>query len=246
MLQQEVHVIDLYERHRNSSWVIDTLRNMAAGTLGPRLSPLLGLRDDDAGDGQCKLKAETDNEQCIVETNNQPRYPGTPIVVRSSMLLTERVVAMQTTQTELGITQPSILMTLESGQVVMVSKSFLDARRPLQPSKADFREHLIPYRPVISFSSSRKEVSHVTKDIFLSDIRDVAVAPMYRRESSCQVAILGLEILYTLVQPSGNFDRLPVDFRYSAVILTIAALVGSYFYTNLMKRKQGLSRSWQM
>lgn len=246
MLEQEIHVIDMYEPDTEVTRVHHALHGAANAALGPQLMSALNLRQR-VGIDQCLAPTAHDSNetQCVVETlEPQNDGPKTPVILRSSMLTTKRIVGLDVTETTLGLTEPSIVMTLESGQVALVSKILLDARRPKGPDGFIPTEYLIPYRPLLNLQSTSPESQYIAVGEHVEGARIVAVAPAHNRESMCQLAVVGIDILFALLQPVGAFDALPEDFSYLSVVAMILTLGSVFFYTQRMKKKASLSRSW--
>lgn len=246
MLEQEIHVIDMYEPDTEVTRVHHALHGAANAALGPQLMNALNARRR-VGIDQClaPMANDSNDTQCVVETlEAQNDAPKSPVILRSSMLTTKQIVGLDVTETTLGLTEPSIAMTLESGQVTLVSKILLDARRPKDPDGFNPTEYLIPYRPLLNLQSTSAESQYVAVGEHVEGARVVAVAPVHNRESMCQIVVVGTDILYALVQPVGTFDALPEDFSYLSVVAMILTLGTVFFYTQRMKKKASLSRSW--
>lgn len=243
MLQQEVHVVEMYHRTRKSSWVGETVRAAVRTLFGPELMSAFGIPDP-GFTIPCQPPTDngTDSLQCSKPeaTHSVPRPNPKPVLMRASSLLTQRVVALDVTETAMGITESAVIMTLESGQVSLVPKFLLDARRSDGPSSVA----LPSYEPVLQLESSARKSVYVAEGIHISGIKKVAVAPHHERESSTQIAVLGLDIVFSLMQPVGSFDSLPKDFLYSAVVAMIIFLAGGVIYTHRLKVRSNLAKSW--
>lgn len=246
MLQQEVHIIDLYEPPRNRSAVHDALRDAAEKTFGSQVLRALQINPGEEDSNRCQVSLDDDSDdgrcaaQALVE---EPKTPVTPIIVRSSMLTTARITGLDVTQTQLGVTEPSVVVMLESGQVTLVSKIWFDARRPKDGSR-DKTEFLPRYSPVLFLWSTSLQSEYLYEGGIDSSLRAVAVAPVRGRESQTQITAFGTDVRYSVVQTVGAFDSLPSDFVYSAVIGMLVCLGGAVFYTQRLKAKALLSRSW--
>lgn len=248
MLQQEIHIIDMYHRTRNGSWVGETLRAAVRALFGTEIMNAFGIPDPDY-DLPCtpSIANSSRSLQCSTGTNDPTAAFSTakPVLLRSSSLLTQRVVALDVTETTSGITESAVIMTLENGQVSVVSKFKLDARRPDTASAQHQSEFLLPYKPVLSLESSSRQSIYIADGSYVPDIKQVAVAPYLERESTTLIAVLGMDVVFSFVQPVGNFDSLPDDFLYSAVVAMIVFLAGAVFYSHKLRVRTNLSRSWQ-
>lgn len=246
VMWQEVHVVDLYHSERTfRSAVSDAVRAAGRRLVGEKVLKMLKLGAVDAR-GQCRVSPDgSDGAQCAADNSGlETETPKNPVIIRSSMLATRRIVGLDVTETELGITEPSVVMTLESGQVTLVSKILLDARRPKNHKLADPMSLLFPYSPWLELHSISGESSYVFEGKSVVGLIHVALAPMPNRESQTQIAVVGTDIICEVVQPVGAFDSLPPDFMYSAVIGMLACLSGALLYTQQWKTKAILSRSW--
>lgn len=248
IMHQEVHIIDMYHRPMNTSWVGGTLRLAVRTLFGPDIMNAFGIPDPDSM-SLCDVqdRGVADPQQCSNEPGtegNATRSFAKPVIYRSGMLMTRRVTGLDITETIMGVTESSVIMTLEGGQVSLVSKFTLDARRPDVSGSDHYAELLAPYSPVLTLESHAKQSAYVAEGVHVPTLTHVAVAPCLDRESTTQVAMLGMDVVFSLLQPAGSFDTLPEDFVYPAVIVMILALVFGVIYSHKLKLSSSLSRSW--
>ncbi|KAK3727887.1 hypothetical protein QZH41_010605, partial [Actinostola sp. cb2023] len=78
--------------------------------------------------------------------------PPQPIILQQSYIFPTAIRAMTVTITERGIAHKNLLIGLQSGYVVSLSKNFLDPRRTFNPTPEDREEGLYPYMPEISLN----------------------------------------------------------------------------------------------
>ncbi|CDF36044.1 unnamed protein product [Chondrus crispus] len=246
MLEQEIHVIDMYEPDEEVTRVHHALHEAANSTLGSRVTGALKLlKKDEVVQCPATLIEESEQGQCMSQNaQTQSDAPKRPIILRSSMLIAKRITGLDVTETTLGLIEPSIAITLEASQVVLVSRILLDARRPKNPSKFSSSEYLIPYRPLLNLRSASPEAKYVSFGEAVLGLKHVAIAPVNGRESLCQFALVGTDILYTQEHPVGSFDVLSEDFSYASVLGMLFTLGGALFYTTTLKKKARLSKSW--
>lgn len=247
MLQQEIHIIDMYHQVKNGSWVGETLRAMVRALFGTEIMNAFGIPDPDyAIPCATSNTSGTASMQCSAKPDDTHigSTPEKPVLLRSSALLPQRVVALDITETTSGITESAVIIALETGQVSMVPKFRLDARRPETASLQHRSEMLLPYIPVLSLEPSAKQSIYIEEGRHIPDIKQIAVAPYRERESTTLIAILGMDVAFSLVQPNGKFDSLHDDFLYSAVVAMIVFLAGGVFYSQKLKVRTSLSRSW--
>lgn len=167
-----------------------------------------------------------------------------PMFIRSSMLLTKRITRLDVTQTTMGITQPAVIMTLENGQVTLVPKYLLDARNPGRRSPIRDSK-LKQYEPVLFLESGSGRSTYIAEGAHVPGIKQIIVAPSNLRESSTLLAVLGIDIVFNVVQPAGSFDALAKEeFVYSGVLAMIVGLSASVLYTNRLKIRLSLKKSW--
>lgn len=245
MMHQELHVIDMYHRPGNGSWVGATIRLALRTLLGPEIMYAFGIPDPDSppcrpSDSAIRL------DQCVKEppVEEHSTVGLKPIIYRSGVVSTRRIMRLDVIETIMSIIESSIIITHEGGQVSLVSKFLLDARRPDAPSPHDLAELLTPYTPVLPLESSGKLSPYVANGLYIPLLKHVAVAPRLGRESSTQIALLGMDAVFSVEQPAGSFDTLPEDFFYSAVVAMIIALVGGVIYSQKLKVRTSLSKSW--
>lgn len=246
MLQQEVHVVDMYNRPRNGSWVGGTVRAAVRALFGPELMSAFGIPDPDFSIScQPSNEDEPDALQCPSRaTFTQPSAPPIPVLMRSSSLLSHRVVGLDVTETAMGITESAIIMILESGQVSLVPKFFLDAYVPDVVASQGRAKTPPQYEAVLYLQSSAGKSVYFAEGVHIPGIKQIAVAPSRERESTTEIAVFGLDVVYSTMQPVGSFDALPADFLYSAVVAMIVFLAGGVIYSHRLKTRLSLTKSW--
>ncbi|PXF46337.1 ER membrane protein complex subunit 1 [Gracilariopsis chorda] len=238
LMAYESNIVDLYRQPEiHASWVQERLRQNIIEylTIFKGLSPW--NEEKLYMSNSCSFISKC-------EVDEKPVGDGRPHVVRSSAILTQTVVAMTTTSTKLGITERSPLFVLDSGQITLVPKKLLDARRPRDTNPAYGAEYLKTYNPLLSLRPTSYDNTFLENGIPVAGIRSISCAPHPSRESPSQVVIAGLDLLYTHVHPIGKFDSLSSDFNHSTIVLMIAGLLISYMYSEGLLRKLSLSRSW--
>lgn len=237
LMAYESNIVDLYQRPEiHASWIQGRLRQSIRGYL----TLFKGLSS--WNDESFCIPNSWSTSQCKVD--EKPVGDGRPHVVRSSAILTQALVAMTTTSTKLGITERSPLYVLDSGQITVVPKKLIDARRPMHTNPAYDAEYMRTYHPLLSLRPTSYDNSFVENGISVAGIRSIACAPHPFLESPSQVIIAGLDLLYSQVYPIGNFDSLSSDFNRSTIVLVVAVLLVSYLYSEGLLRRHSLSRSW--
>lgn len=255
LLQQELHVIDMYEQTEITSrgFVVDKVHKFVQDNLPESLLKVLAQVIPDlkkntsnnntemdatcAADGTCSASSSSSSPQ---------KKKAAPELLHTAFLLSHQVVEISHSETEGGITENSLLFALTNGQVVSLSRLFVDARRPSSGGYSS-TESLMPYYPYISFHPSdvMSGAEYVTKDKFISGLKGISVAPVKNRESSCHVASFGVDLNYRRLAPAGSsFDTLPEDFGFKAVIGSVAALVVAAVYSTKSVEGKFLYESW--
>lgn len=146
-----------------------------------------------------------------------------PHVASQAFIYHMGITALGVTRTRFGITSRDVLAALDSGQLVRIPKSTLDARRPTgrKPTTSEQQEGLQTYEgyiPVIPHNV----VSHLRHVLGLRHI----VSSPADLESTSHIAAFGdLDIFYTRVTPSLPFDVLPASFEKGKLLATAAGLV---------------------
>lgn len=246
MLEQEIHILDMYEPEEEVTKVHHALHQVVNSTLGKQIAGSLPfLKNDHNSQCYAPLNEKAGPGQCARRsTSRQDNLPKIPVILRASVLAAKRIIALDVTETTLGLVEPSIALTLEGGQVALVSRILLDARRPKDPSKFNSMEYLIPYRPLVKLHSSSPESKYASLGESVLGLRHVSIGPVSAKESLCQVFLIGVDIIYSLEHPVGSFDAPSEDFSYISVLGMLVTLAAALFYTNRLKKKARLSKSW--
>lgn len=128
-----------------------------------------------------------------------------PIAYAHSFLLPYGVLATGVSRTTLGVTTKALLVATDRENIVMIPRPVLDPRRPLgKPTPADLEEGLREYQPEIP----DEPAWHLTRTMYrIMEVRTLTASPSLL-ESSSMVLGVGLDWMYTMASPSGQFDRL--------------------------------------
>lgn len=256
--EQELHVVDLYDSSPRRPWVkhallayveqatLELLPSKMKTFVEKRLHPAKRTTLGTNSVTKCKPDACLENESVCCQSTRQALPKISP--VRSSFLLTHKVVSLSVTVTERGITERALLLQLSSGRVVQISRILLDARRPDSETAQAAAELLVPYHPVISLWPSE------SKDVYAFDgasLRSppsgggsLVTAPKSARESTCHLAALGTDILYTTLTPGGKFDAISDDFDYVMVLTTVVILIAAVIVGRNAARRKALADQW--
>ena len=121
-------------------------------------------------------------------------------------------------------------------------KRFADPRAPVnrKPTQEEMEEGIIPYQAVVPVMPVRV----VTYNQTVPGLRAIATAPA-RLESAGHMVATGLDLFYTRVAPSNNFDLLSDDFQYLVLILVIAALAAATGAAWMAAKNKRLEEAWR-
>ena len=148
-----------------------------------------------------------------------------------------------------------------------LDKRFLDPRRTPEPSASEREEGIIPLTdslPVVPqvltllrwhffVYFQKKEVenlihgclqAYVTHSLQVEGLRGIATMPA-KLESTSLVFAYGVDLFFTRVAPSRNYDSLTEDFSYALLLLTIVVLVAAIFITWVLSEKKELAEKWR-
>ncbi len=231
LLQQELHVIDMYEPKEESSFIVRKLIGVVRNNF-PQLLSTVPWVEKSSVNGTCDASGTCEAEQ-----------QRTPEMLHTSFLVSHQVTILEHSETEGGITESSVLLGLANGQVLSLSRLAVDARRPKNGEYAS-AESLVPYYPYISFLPSESAAQFVTSNKYLAGLRGVRVAPVWRTESSCHVVAYGVDLYYRMLQPAGGFDTLPNDFRFATVLGSILAILAATLYSAHAVESKILHDAW--
>ena len=166
-------------------------------------------------------------------------------VNEKSFVFPEKIVALSSTQSRLGITTKSILLLTVNGKLLEVPKVVLNSRRiddrPL--NQADMQEFRISaYDPVIK-PDPAMIVNHKHK-LFVDDETSIYVLPTHF-ESTLVVCVLNKYNRYIgLIQPSLSFDLLGVSFASTKLLVTIGLLFAAWAGSKWSVDSKRLRETW--
>ncbi|KAL7641497.1 UNVERIFIED_CONTAM: hypothetical protein RMT77_007368 [Armadillidium vulgare] len=162
-----------------------------------------------------------------------------PILERQAFIISQGVQAAAETTTEKGITTKFVIFALRSGNVLQMSKLFLDPRRPM--THGGFRdEHLPGYLPELPFSP-QEMINHNHSLPRVSAI----YTSFTGLESTCLVLVYGLDVFYTRLFPSKMFDVLKDDFDHYLIIGVLLTLILSALITKKLSQRKALKQAWK-
>ncbi|XP_071945082.1 ER membrane protein complex subunit 1-like [Antedon mediterranea] len=163
-----------------------------------------------------------------------------PLVERQSYILPSLVQAMAVSHTEKGITNKNIILSLQSGGLVVIPKRLLDPRRPTVPLPEHREEGLIPYLPEIPLPY----LSFINYNQSVFGVEGIHTSPA-GLESTCLVLAYGLDYYYTRISPSKLFDVLNQDFDYLLIATVVVGLVVAAVITKKLAAIKSLNQAWR-
>ena len=175
-------------------------------------------------------------------TNGTLAASAPPVAYAQVFALPMAVRAVGTTRTGLGVALRSLVLATNASELVLVPRRLVDPRRPLgKPTPAEAEERLMPYNGGLLSNESLPRITGLYEDAAFVDRITTSPALL---ESSSMVLATGVDWVYALASPSGQFDRLHASFNKTQLVLTIAALVIGIAITRPLVRMRALHIRW--
>lgn len=153
---------------------------------------------------------------------NSTGSSGDVVALTQTFTLPHAPRAWVATSTGRGLTAKDLVLATEAGRVIPLSRSLLDARRPLAPTTEDREEGLVPYAPALVVPPAHwLSLNHT-----LPRARMVVSAPA-ALESVSLVAVAGLDLYLRRAAPAGLFDVLADSFDAPFLLLTVLAVAAA-------------------
>ncbi|KAJ6219092.1 hypothetical protein RDWZM_004904 [Blomia tropicalis] len=163
-----------------------------------------------------------------------------PIVEQQSFIFPTGIGIMTDTETQKGITNKHILISLPTGGLLELPRAFLDPRRPIKPSPESQEEGLIPYTPELPIPS--EAMINYNQTIF--GVKGITTSPT-SLESTSLVFAYGLDIFFTRVTPSKTFDILKDDFDFWLIAAVLVALIVFSYLAKMLASRKSLNAAWK-
>jgi len=179
----------------------------------------------------------------------RPEFPSSfssysstsPVVHHKSFIFPMAVKALATSTTIHGITTRHVIVGLTTNQLYSMDLRFLDPRRPAgKPTDVQMAEGLMQYSPYLPLIPTQI----VTYNASIANLHSILSVPS-AVESTSLVLAYGLDVFYTRVSPSKEFDMLAADFNYSLLILIIVALFAATVTARRVVQRQTLMSQWK-
>jgi hypothetical protein len=225
-LEQEIHLLEMLKarnlRHSSRTARLQFIRNHVRVLLPLTDWPVVNRAYIALEQAFLPNPKSFDGSQKVSDQQS-----GRPNVLQSSWHSTHRIGALGVTATERGHTAQRIVFGFSSGRIGHLSRAGLTKR--LHPAVSVKDTSGIPPmdRGTLSFWPSETDADFVSGGRAVPELLSeggVVTAPFWRRESSSQLACIGTDILYTVVIGAGVFDKLPEEFSFSTVALSIGVL----------------------
>lgn len=163
---------------------------------------------------------------------------SSPIVLRQSYIIPSAVTAVGVTSTLRGVTFRNLILALPSGAVASLPKRIVDARRPTD-NKPQTEGMLPPYRPLVPVPQQMNLNYNQT----VSRARTVHAFPS-GLESTSLVFVAGVDVFFTPVAPSKQFDMLSDDFNFAGLVASLLGLGGLAYTLSKMMARKSLKAMW--
>lgn len=158
-----------------------------------------------------------------------------PWIFQRVVVLKNPVNALGASVSQFGVTRREILMATDT-QILSVPKLGLSAlRAAAEKGKPAQEPDTVLVVPDSSIVSHERAVRGVTK---------FATATTLLESTFALCAYGGLDILYTRVAPSGEFDRLPETFQTTKLLTIIACLGALVIFLRPLGRNKSLQQEW--
>lgn len=118
--------------------------------------------------------------------------------------------------------------------------ALLDPRRPIQGPNQPREEGVIPYVPEVPIPME----SIINYNQTVNRVQGIYTTPS-GLESTCLVAVYGLDWFVTRVSPSKAFDLLKDDFDYILISIVLVALTAASFVTKQLASRKAMKMAWK-
>lgn len=169
-----------------------------------------------------------------------------PEVISQSYFFPEVIKRMQLSHTKFGITTRSVILELENGQLMYLSKVLLNARRKeeSQLSDDDKKEFMImPYFSTLPIND-HFVITHM-RHLIMGPHSQLISIPT-NLESTSIVCNLGHDAFCGRISPSGQFDIMSPSFEKGKLIATIVGLMFLCYFIRPSVEAKKLKNSWMV
>lgn len=215
----------------SQNWMAHTIWNVKYMVQELHITEFHQLYDHNA-----QLKTARSSRQFMQDKNKTM-----PRVLRASYAISSRIETLTITNTKRGITEKALVFGLQSGQIVMVPKIYLEPNKVM--TGVGSGSATPKYHPALSLEPEGGEI-HVTRKLSISNLDGVIGCPSLTRESLVHIIALGLDIYHSIVAPSGSFDALSEGFNKMGVVLTTSILFISTVIARTCALRSQITQEW--
>ena len=142
-----------------------------------------------------------------------------------------------------GITPPSILVGMETGQIYKLVRNLIDPRQPEKPPTPEEQaEGLMMYSPIVPVYNRPQAM--LTYNQTVENLNAISTTST-ELESTTLVFAHGLDMFYVRMTPAKSFDLLPSDFNHEMLILLCLAFLVATYLTKALARRKALQTAWK-
>ncbi|CAI5730027.1 unnamed protein product [Hyaloperonospora brassicae] len=169
--------------------------------------------------------------------------PRAPFILQKSFIYPTKITSLQVTVTAHGITPPSVLVGMETGQIYKLVRNLIDPRQPEKPPTPEEQaEGLMMYSPIVPVYNRPQAM--LTYNQTVENLNAISTAST-ELESTTLVFAHGLDMFYVRMAPAKSFDLLPSDFNHEMLILLCLAFLVATYLTKALARRKALQTAWK-
>lgn len=187
-------------------------------------------------------ESEFPNERASKDTYSSFDEFPLPHVKAQSFFAPSHVTAMTLSRTRFGVTVRDVIASTANNQIIDISKRVLEPRRPVgrKPTDSEMGEGLYTYDAKLQIDSRQQVLSHSRSVL---GTRKIATSPA-RLESTSVVVAYGMDVFYTIVMPSRQFDVLNGSFAKDKLVYTISSMFTIVTYLKPFVAKRMANAKW--
>ncbi|TDH71102.1 hypothetical protein CCR75_003513 [Bremia lactucae] len=166
-----------------------------------------------------------------------------PFVLQKSFIYPTKITSLDVTVTAHGITPPTLLVGMETGQIYKLARNFIDPRQPEKPlTPEEQAEGLLLYSPLLPVYSHPQAM--LTYNETIENLKAMSTTPT-ELESTTLVFAYGLDMFYVRMTPAKSFDLLPSDFNHEMLLLLCFTFLVVTFGTKTLAQRKALQTAWK-
>eukprot|EP00397_Hematodinium_sp_SG-2012_P013186 GEMP01013381.1.p1 GENE.GEMP01013381.1~~GEMP01013381.1.p1 ORF type:complete len:895 (-),score=274.50 GEMP01013381.1:112-2796(-) len=173
----------------------------------------------------------------------------TPVPLEQTYIFSSGVKSMGVSTTAHGVTPRSILLSLDTDQILSLPKTLLNARRPdnspeskrkivkqFEPTKD---EMIMPYQPFVPLRKLDFISYHQLVNV------DDMVTHSSDMESTSLIFAYGTDLFFTIVQTANAFDLLSPMFNYFVLYTSVFAVIVMTIVAQIIADRKSVSERWK-